>query len=189
MLVPSVSLADLSQLPSQVFLPSSPHWLLDAPNYVLLALPIMPPPLYWLGCIVSIHSSSVDLLPGPQTRVCLNMSLSPSCSLTPQPHRNMSFIQVGFFPFSIKTPRMDSLHSPVLPVTQAWNSTVLTKDPKGQILCDSTSVQSDSTETEGRAVVARGWGRREWGVSVSGRQCLCLGRWKSSGDGATTLWQ
>lgn len=46
MLVPSVSLADLSQLPSQVFLPSSPHWLLDAPNYVLLALPIMPPPLY-----------------------------------------------------------------------------------------------------------------------------------------------
>lgn len=46
MLVPSVSLADLSQLPSQVFLPSSPHWLLDAPNYVLLALRIMPPPLY-----------------------------------------------------------------------------------------------------------------------------------------------
>lgn len=47
----------------------------------------------------SIHSSSLDLLPGPQTTVCLNMSLSPSCSLTPQPHRNMSFYPRWLPPF------------------------------------------------------------------------------------------
>ena len=54
-------------------------------------------------------------------------------------------------------------------------------DTKGQILYDSTYMsylEQLNSETEGRTVVSRGWGRREWEVIVLWVQSFNLGRLK-----------
>ena len=48
-------------------------------------------------------------------------------------------------------------------------------------------IKPSKAETESRMVISRGWGQERMSVTASWVQSLCLGEWKSSGDGRQ--WQ
>lgn len=104
LLVPSVSLAEPSQLCSPGFPPSSPAncWMLLGPaSHPYSALAVPPS-----GCC-PFQWSSLGLFYRLQTSMCLVMSRSPSpsCFLSPQLHRNLCLPSEVCFSSSSLEPR------------------------------------------------------------------------------------